>query len=191
MVSLAKKLNVRSVFVQPIILPNNNPISKKLQLNGFQRNQFRVLLKKAIILAQKMKIENNFEQLVPEVLESSKSYVKVMKNDAKLRYNINTKRLKCNLLKSLCLDPWIYMGINVDGRIKICPIDGPKKHSFYVFKDGIKKAWFSKKYSDIRQDLLNGKKLSYCRKCCGSKLVLRREIRKKILRRMHNMEKNG
>lgn len=90
---------------------------------------------------------------------------------------------------TFCIYPWISLMVNTTGSIDFCCIAKPSQlrdqdgKKLDINTTSLAEAWNSQDMRDIRQAMLDGKKVSSCKHC-----YLQEEVGKKSFRQMHNQE---
>jgi len=174
MVLLAKKLHVKTIRAQPLLVDPSNPLGRELMLTRDQMGQLQDSIQSLVDLADREGIENNFRQLVPEIVEESCALGDVIKKDMK-------KKHKHGLLEVPCFEPWIFLGIDSTGTIKTCPNEPGKGNPYNIKTDELKSVWQNERYENIRKTFLDGRIMPYCQNCCGIKILEITEIKEKII----------
>jgi len=172
MVKLAKKLRVKYMFVEPLIVYSRT--GAQLKLKSQQLKEFQPYLKKAIKLAQRYKINSNFSNfdrnLEIELIEKSSSMHEVVKKDMD-KYDIP-------FFSVPCYDPWFHMTIKADGRVISCDIATDEGDS--IKNKTLQEIWLGSYFEKHRRLMLEKNIPDFCRQCNPSHTTQRRRLRAEI-----------
>lgn len=170
MVMLAHNVNVSGFLIQPLSVPQNG-IGKKLRLNEKQQIQFPNYLKQGKSLAEKYKLENNFNHFDQKIIEKSSEMSEVIKFDVKDIPKNDVRSVPCFL-------PWLNMCIRANGLTGSCG----GFFSENINKRGLENVWYSDSFNAFRERLLRGEIPECCKQCCGINAVNTRMMRKELLK---------
>lgn len=70
-----------------------------------------------------------------------------------------------NSNNAFCILPWIHMHVWPNGKAMPCCIADSNQSFGNLKENSIEEVWNSKQYKDLRKAMLNGEKLSCCRRC--------------------------
>jgi len=177
-VLLAKKFKVSSIQIQPIQkIDLSTTLGKELMLTTHHKMLFKKNIEKAIKIAEKNKINNNFNELI-----SKKIYKDANFNDVTDKFVTKNKLpyFKSNFLKVPCFHPWTFMSIEIDGKIKKCNVDGSKINSYNIKNHNLMNVWYCKEYIEMRNQFLKGSLMNYCRHCCPATALYIKYIKERI-----------
>lgn len=171
-VELAHSLEVKYIFIEPLIIYSE--YGQKLKLKEKHLQKFQNYLIEAIKLTKKYCIDSNFSQLDKnldkELIKKSSSMHEIIKKDAK-KYNHP-------FLSVPCYDPWFHMTIKANGRVTSCDVATDEGDD--ILNKSLKDIWYGPYFEKQRVLLLNKNIPSFCAQCNPSHTTQRRRFRKEI-----------
>ncbi|MAG50315.1 hypothetical protein CL621_01580 [archaeon] len=178
MIELANKLDVQSVFVEPITVYSD--VGKQLKLNDEQRKEFVKIAKEAKQLADKYKIQTNLECFFDtNLIENTNKMEEIIK------FDLQNPKNKNDFFSIPCYEPFYRIGIRTDGVVGPCGFFDTK--SLANVKDkSLKEIWFGDYFQKRRKQMLEKKLSNYCAKCCTTLVANNQEIRGKLKRCIGN-----
>lgn len=183
MVEFAHKMKIKYMFVEPLIVYSD--LGRKLKLRESHVKEFPKHLKKAIELADKYGIANNFsgfdKNLEEDLIKKSSRMNEVVKEDSEKTGDMDDIKdgfLK-NFLSVPCYKPWWHMTIKCDGRVTSC--DVPTTGGDNIRNKSLSEIWNGKYFNDLRKKLLNKKVPDFCAQCNPSHTTQRRRMRLDVI----------
>ncbi len=184
MVEFAHKMKIEYMFVEPLIVYSD--LGKKLKMKEKHIMEFPKYLKKAIELAKKYGIANNFSgldrNLEEDLIKKSSKMNEVVKEDSKKvedAEEIDNEFLK-KFLSVPCYKPWWHMTIKCDGRVTSC--DVPIKGGDNIKNKSLEEVWNGSYFNELRQKLLKKEIPDFCAQCNPSHTTQRRRMRVDIIK---------
>jgi len=165
---IAKSNNVDAVFVEPVTVYSEH--GKKLKLNEKEQNEFINIAKKARILAKKYNIKNNFQDFFNADL---------IRNTNLMDKSITEKTKSGSLLTVPCYEPWLRMGIRVDGAIGPCGFFDESSME-NIKEKSLKEVWLGDYFNKRRKQMLDNNLPEYCKKCCTTLVSNNQRIREEL-----------
>jgi radical SAM protein with 4Fe4S-binding SPASM domain len=171
MFELCRALKVDALFVEPITVYSKK--GEKLRLSKKQINEFKEIAKNGSLLAKQYAIHTNLHSFVSEDLIEKTG-------------QIDSSILKANqkgFLGVPCYEPWLRIGIRVNGDI--CPCGFFDTTTTENIKEkSLKEIWYGSYFTNLRKNMLSGNLPDHCRKCCTTlvmnNIYLRNEFEKCI-----------
>lgn len=184
MVEFARKMNIEYMFVEPLIVYSY--LGAQLKLKEPHIKEFPKYLKRAIELAEKYGIANNFsgidKNLEEDLIKKSSRMDEVVKDDSEKAEEI--KGIKNELLKSFlsvpCYKPWWHMTIKCDGRVTSC--DVPITGGDNTGNKSLAEVWNGHYFNSLRKKLLSREVPDFCAQCNPSHITQRRRMRLEIIK---------
>jgi len=177
MVKLAKRLEMKYIFVEPLIVYSEH--GEKLKLREEHLKKFRKYLHEAIKLANLYKIDSNFtsidSNLDSELIMKSSRMNEVVETDSE---KSGGKYENSILFSVPCYDPWFHMSIKADGKVTACDVSTDVSEN--VKEKSLEKIWYGSYFTNLRNNLLGKNIPQYCRQCNPSHTTQRRWLRKMI-----------
>lgn len=134
-ISLATRLNIKEVGLQPLVMQSQ--YCKEFSLNPKQEAELQTELRNASELAKKSNITTNFESL--------------LKKEGK---NLSgNKKIKC-------FEPWNRITILNNGLVKTCC--NPSRIHESINKKSLEQIWYGKKFDNVRKEFYKGKLMKEC-----------------------------
>jgi len=172
-VKLGSRLGVNAVFLEPITVYSKE--GKKLKLNQEQIKVTKNILKKVKRLANKYKIENNFDNFISlNLIEKTNIMSEVILSGNK----------KTDFFNLPCYEPFYRMGIRTDGVVGPCGFFDEMSPE-NIKNKSLKEIWFGDYFEKRRKHMLENKLSDYCKKCCTTLVINNFEIRKQLKRMIH------
>ena len=182
MVKLAHTCGIDFLFVEPLIVYSK--YGEELKLKDKHMKEFPKYLKKAIILAKRFNISNNFsgleKNLDTELIEKSSRMHEVVRDDVKRMENINASKFLKDFLTVPCYKPWFHMTIKCDGRATSC--DVPITGGDNIKDKSLVEVWNGKYFRNLRKKLLSKEIPEFCAQCNPSHASQRRRMRLEIIK---------
>lgn len=184
MVSFAHRMKIEYIFIEPLIVYSD--LGRKLKLKESHIKEFSKYLKKAIELAEKYGIENNFsgidKNLEEELIKKSSRMNEVVKSDSKKAEKI--KEIKNEFLRNFlsvpCYKPWWHVTIKCDGRVTSC--DVPITGGDNIRNNSLTEVWNGHYFENLRKKLLSKEIPDFCAQCNPSHTTQRRRMRLDIIK---------
>ncbi len=180
MVKLAHKLDIKYMFVEPLIVYSE--YGKQLKLKEEHRKKFLKYLKRAKNLAKNYKIDSNFssfdQNLDDELIEKSSSMHTIVKKDIQKcgKYESNS------FLSLPCYDPFFHVSIKADGRVTSCDVATGLAEN--IKNKSLKDVWYGSYFKSLRKALTKKKIPQFCAQCNPSHITQRRRLRKDMIKLM-------
>ena len=185
MVKFAKKHGIEFMFVEPLIVYSK--YGEMLKLKKRHLREFPQYLKKAIELAKKFGINNNFDGLEKnldlELIEKSSKMNEVVKRDVERLEKLKVKGFLGSFLTVPCYKPWFHMTIKCDGRTTSC--DVPLTGGDDARNKSLKEIWFGEYFENLRRDFIEWKLPSYCSNCASGVFLANEKIRERLKEAMY------
>jgi len=183
MVKFAKKHKIEFMFIEPLIVYSK--YGEKLKLKKKHLQEFPKYLKKAIELAKKFNIHNNFigleRNLDPELIQKSSKMNEIVEKDMEEMKKLKVKGFLSKFLTVPCYKPWFHMTIKCEGRVTSC--DVPVFGGENIRNKTIKEIWFKGEYFRKLRRMLKSRKIpEFCAQCNPSHTSQRRRMRLEILK---------
>lgn len=182
MVKLAKKHEIGFLFVDPLIVYSK--LGEKLKMNEEDIIKFQPFLKKAIEMARRFGINNNFtglqNNLEFELIEKSSRMDEIVEVDSKRMEKLKVSKFLKSFLTVPCYKPWFHMTIKCDGRVTSC--DVPVSGGDNLKSKSLKEIWFGEYFNQLRNSLLSKKIPDFCSQCNPSHTTQRRMMRLEIIK---------
>jgi MoaA/NifB/PqqE/SkfB family radical SAM enzyme len=166
LINLANSLNIKNVFIEPLVLVAKNNSGFDLKMNDSQIKEFRRYVVVAYNLCSKYEIENNFEAY----------------KDVNIINFTNRMRdflfLKSNKKTKMCFEPWYNIIVRPNGRVgPCCMFDYTDE---YIHNKKLKEIWFGDYFENMRKQLSKNQLPDYCIKCNPSKVMENIFLQKRI-----------
>jgi MoaA/NifB/PqqE/SkfB family radical SAM enzyme len=172
-VKLSYELKADYIFVEPLIVFSK--AGANLKLSDLECKKLPEHVKKAKILAEKYKIDNNFatkdENLSEELVKNTSVMNSILIKDV--------KEVHDSLLSSPCDRPWNNMAVKYNGLTGHC---GLLQRGENVKEKSLKEIWQRSFLKKVRKDMLKKKLLDHCSRCVPSDVTQRRRLREEIIR---------
>jgi len=165
---IAKSNNVKAVFVEPVTVYSK--YGKKLKLNEKEQNEFIGIAKKSYLLANKYGIKNNLQDFLK---------VNLIKNTNVMSKSIQEKSKGGSFLTVPCYEPWLRMGIRVDGAIGPCGFFDESSME-NIKEKSLKEVWLGDYFNKRRKQMLDNNLPEYCKKCCTTLVSNNQRIREEL-----------
>ncbi|MDI6826339.1 MAG: radical SAM protein [Candidatus Aenigmarchaeota archaeon] len=169
-VNLAHSLNVHYFFVEPITVYSE--IGKKMKLRKKDLKEFEKIAIEGKEITDKYGIKNNLSDFIGSELVEKTGRMKEM-----LKRDIENERAKFPSLP--CYEPWLRMGIRVDGRVCPCGFFDEESNE-NVREKSLEEIWFGEYFNLRRRQILDGKLPEHCKKCCVTLVVENKLIRNEL-----------
>lgn len=184
MVEFAHKMKIEYMFVEPLIVYSD--LGRKLKLKESHVKEFPKYLKKAIELADKYGIANNFsgfdKNLGEDLIRRSSRMNDVVKEDIERTGDMDDIKngfLK-NFLSVPCYKPWWHMTIKCDGRVISC--DVPITDGDNIKDKSLSDVWTGSYFNELRKGLMSKQVPKFCAQCNPSHTTQRRRLRLDIIK---------
>jgi radical SAM protein with 4Fe4S-binding SPASM domain len=167
-VELANKYQIDSVFVEPITVYSE--VGIKLKLNKKEQKEFIGVAKNAYELANKYGLNNNFKDFFDSNL---------IENTNIMNKSLTESTNPGSLLTVPCYEPWLRMGIRVDGLVGPCGFFDEKSME-NIKNKSLKEIWYGDYFDKRRKQMLTNNLPEYCKKCCTTLVSNNQRIREKL-----------
>jgi radical SAM protein with 4Fe4S-binding SPASM domain len=166
LVNLANDLNIKNVFIEPLVVVAKNNSGFDLKMNDRQIKEFRKYVAMAYKLCSGYGIENNFENY----------------KDVNIINFTNRMRdflfLKSNKKSKICFEPWYNVIVRPNGRVGPCCMF--EYTDEYIHNKKLKEIWFGEYFEGMRKQLSQNQLPDYCKKCNPSKVIENIFLQKKM-----------
>ncbi|MFP4117181.1 MAG: radical SAM/SPASM domain-containing protein [Candidatus Aenigmatarchaeota archaeon] len=170
LLTIAEDIGVDHFFLEPITVYSK--MGEKLELNEEEREELKEDLRRLQTLAEEKDINTNFQEFVDNNLVES------------------TNRMKEFILSKIdeesdsfaeipCYEPFLRMGIRVDGRVAPCGFYDEEKGDSVRNKD-LEEVWFGEYFEERRKEQKEKKLPDYCSKCCTTLVNRQRRLGKNL-----------
>jgi len=169
-VNLAYSLDVQYFFVEPITVYSK--MGEKLKLRKKEIKDFEKIAIESKKIADKYGIKNNLNDFIEsEYVRKTGKMKELLKKD--------NKNKRSRFLSLSCYEPWLRIGIRVDGTV--CPCGFFDQESTENIKEKtLEDIWFGDYFNLRRRQILNGKLPNHCKKCCMTLVVENKLIRNEL-----------
>jgi len=182
MVTLAKKHGMEFLFIDPLIVYSK--IGERLKMRKEEIEEFPKFLKKAMELAEKFGINNNFSglesNLQAELIGKSSRMNEVVKEDSEKMRKLKARKFLRDFLTVPCYKPWFHITIKCDGRVTSC--DVPTRGGDSIKNKSLKGVWNGPYFNWLRRNLASRKIPDFCAQCNASHISQRRKMRLEIIK---------
>ena len=183
MADFAHKMKIEYMFVEPLIVYSD--LGEKLKMKESHIKEFPKYLKKAIELADKYGIANNFsgldKNLEEDLIKRSSMMDEVVKEDSEKAEKV--KEVKDEFLRNFlsvpCYKPWWHMTIKCDGRVTSC--DVPITGGDDIKNKSLLEVWDGPYFENLRKRLVSKELPDFCAQCNPSHTTQRRRLRLEII----------
>ncbi len=179
-VKLAHKLKADYVFVEPLMI--YLPFQERLKIKEGEMKKLKKAVEKARKLAEKYKIDNNFQEkydnLNKEIVKHTSKMKPLLLNEVK---KINKK-----FISAPCFKPWTQIAIRFNGFTTFC---GYAEKGENIREKDLKEIWFGEIFEEARKRMLEKRLFPHCNKCVPSDFTQRKKFREELIRYLS--EENG
>ncbi len=167
MIELAKELNVKNVFIEPITVYSK--LGESLKLNAKQKEEFKGIAKSAHEIAKKYGIETNLQHFYDsEFLDYTNKMDQLI-----------PKEKTQGFANAACFEPFYRIGIRVNGKVGPCGfLDSQSPEN--IKEKSLKEIWYGSYFEELRKKMINKQLLPQCKKCCTTLIINNQEIRKRL-----------
>ena len=169
-VNLAHSLNVQYFFVEPITVYSE--MGKKLKLRNKELKEFEKIAVESKKIADNYSIKNNLNDFIgSKFVQKTGRMKEILKKDIENR---------CSRFLSLpCYEPWLRMGIRVNGTVCPCGFFDQESNE-NVKEKTLEEIWFGEYFNLRRRQMLNGELPEHCKKCCVTLVAENKLIRNEL-----------
>jgi MoaA/NifB/PqqE/SkfB family radical SAM enzyme len=182
MVKFAHKMGLEYMFIDPLIVYSKE--GERLKLKERHLKEFPIYLQRAIEVAERYKIPNNFsgldKNLSLELIEKSSRMHEVVRADIERAQKIELDGFIKGFIRIACYKPWWHMTIKCDGRTTSC--DVPIIGGDSIRDKSINEVWHGPYFRALRGALKNAKIPRFCAQCNPSHTTQRRRLRLEIIK---------
>ena len=180
-IKMADNLGADSIFVEPIVVFNEE--CKKLKMNENDIEKFQEIVVESKKMANEYGMVLDVTAIAPgKAFSGEKKFdedlIKKTGNIKEILIN-ESKKFSDEILSIPCYYPWFFMMIRADGSVTHC--GEWKEGEDNIRNKSLKEVWFGKTFSEIRKKFRNGELSSYCEKCRPNVIEDARNVRKSIL----------
>ncbi|MFH1849286.1 MAG: radical SAM protein [archaeon] len=169
MVQLAHTIGAANIFFEPIVnVSVFTDLGKRLKMTKDEQAEFQRLRPKAAALCDRLGLEYNLADLSCEVVDKTNEMDKVIEGDLKQQDG-------GGLLSAACYEPFHNMVIRPNGRAGPCCMFDESGE--YVHDKSLADIWQGRHFNLVRERLLRGELLDYCRQCNPGTVASNRQIR--------------
>jgi len=167
MLKLCRDLKVNAFFVEPITVYSKK--GEKLRLSKKQSKEFGEIAKKGLDFAKKYHIQTNLDTFLSEDLveKTGKIDISVLKANQE------------GFLGVPCYEPWLRIGIRVNGEVCPCGFFDTKTTE-NIKENSLQEIWYGPYFNTLRKNMLSGNLPEHCRKCCTTLVMNNINLRKEL-----------
>ncbi|MFB6088227.1 MAG: radical SAM/SPASM domain-containing protein [Candidatus Aenigmatarchaeota archaeon] len=170
MLKLVEDMNVDFFFLEPITVYSK--IGENLTLAENEEKKLRNMIRKVKNTTEKWGIVNNFEEFIRNNLVNKTSKMKEF-----ILSKIDKESESFAQLP--CYEPFLRMGIRVDGRVAPCGFYDQERGDS-VKNKSLEEVWYGNYFEERRKEQINKKLPDYCSKCCTTLVNKQMCIREKL-----------
>lgn len=194
LVKLGAKIGLDGIWLLPLTVFDE--CMQGMKLGKKELVEFKEILKKSIILTEKLGIEDhNFSNfLEPKYMEKTEDMDEVMMEEVTRSLNIGEDVLEKLIKKEYprsrdrvenfkylpCYLPWHHITILPNGNIAPCFSPWVWETRISVKNHSLKELWFGKYFDKFRKIILKRKLPKSCRRCCVWEVFNNRKIRMEL-----------
>lgn len=170
LLALSEDLGVDHFFLEPITVYSE--LGESLKLDKNERKELKQKLEKHQATAERKDINTNFQEFIRNNLVESTN---------KMKEFILSKidRESESFTEIPCYEPFLRMGIRVDGRVAPCGFYDEERGDS-VKNKSLEEVWFGDYFQKRREEQKEKKLPDYCSKCCTTLVNKQRRLGEKL-----------
>ncbi len=170
LLDLVKDLGIDHLFLEPITVYSK--LGEELRMNDKQQRELAENLEELDSVAGRYDVNTNFCEFVDNnLVESTNS----MKDFILSRVDEESD----SFTEIPCYEPFLRMGIRVDGRVAPCGFYDEKRGDS-IRNKSLEEVWFGNYFEERRQEQMETELPDYCSKCCTTLVNKQRRIGEKL-----------
>lgn len=169
MLDLSKELGVDYLFLEPITVYSD--LGERLALSKEEKDELKQDLNDLIEKVKKYEIETNFSEFMENNFAEKTNNMR--------EFIMSDVSDKDSFAEIPCYEPFLRMGIRVDGRVAPCGFYDEERGDS-VRNKSLKEVWYGDYFRERRDEQYDKTLPSYCSKCCTSLVKNQMSLRNKL-----------